>query len=124
MKSGRLTAIAATGILALVAVAAENVPFLQMSRIVLGLLLVFILPGFATVCVLLPASDISLGERVLASVGASLAITTCVAVLLAAMPVGLSRNSATVALGLGTAAISAWAWRRTYYEQLKHRDSA
>lgn len=124
MKSGRLKAIAVTGILAVLAVVAENVPFLRVSRIAFGLLQVFALPGYATVCALLPESEISLVERMLASLGASLAITTCVAVLLAAAPVGLSKNSATVALGIGTAAISAWAWKRTVSidgEAVRHR---
>lgn len=124
MKSGRLKTIAVTGILAVLAVAAEYVPLLHVSRIAFGLLLVFALPGYATVCALLPESEMSRGERLLASLGASLAITTCVAVLLAAAPVELSKNSATVALGIGTAAISAWAWGRTVSiddEAIRHR---
>lgn len=107
----------------MLAVVAENVPFLQFSRIMFGLLLVCALPGFATVCALLPASELSLGERILASVGASLAITVCVAVLLAVSPIGLSKNSAAVTLGLGTAAMSVWALRRTYHEKPNGQDS-
>ena len=58
------------------------------------------MPGFALVCAVLPDRQLSRGERLLASVGMSLAITVCAAVALAAAPVGLSRQSIAVALGV------------------------
>jgi uncharacterized membrane protein len=113
MRPARQTLLAGTAILAVTAIVAENVAFPQPARIVLGLLLVFALPGYAAVCAILPAREIPSGEQVLASAGASLAITTCVAVLLAATPAGLSRGSAAVTLGAVTAVAAACGWLRT-----------
>jgi uncharacterized membrane protein len=78
----------------------------------LGLLMVFVLPGYALACAALPQHQ-SPVERLLATVGLSLAITTCTAVLLAALPVGLSRESFAVVLGGLTIALSICAAFRT-----------
>jgi uncharacterized membrane protein len=78
----------------------------------LGLLMVFVLPGFALACAAVPRYQ-SPVERLLATVGLSLAITTCTAVLLAALPVGLSRESLAVVLGGLTIALSIGAAFRT-----------
>ena len=93
-----LRAISATAVCALMAMAIEYVTVPQAARIIPGVLMVFFLPGFATVRAVLPASDMSSGERLLASLGVSMVITVCASVLLGAT-VGLSQRSAAVALG-------------------------
>jgi uncharacterized membrane protein len=75
--------------------------------------MVFVLPGFAAVCAVLPRRELSLGECLLASLGISLAISVCMSVLLAATPIGLTRNSLAAVLGGGTVILSVYAWRRT-----------
>jgi uncharacterized membrane protein len=82
-------------------------------RIALGLLIVLVLPGFAVVCAVLPAPQLSSGEQLLASVGMSLAFATCAAVILAATPIGLSRESFAIGLGGSTVALSTYAAVRT-----------
>ena len=78
----------------------------QVVRIVLGVLIVFVLPGFALVSMVPPERQLSGGERLLASVGMSLAIATCATVLLGATPIGLTRSSLAVVLGVFTIALS------------------
>jgi uncharacterized membrane protein len=113
MRTWDLRAIAATCLFALVTVVTARVPVPQPVRVVLGVPLVFLLSGFAVVCTVLPGQRLSWGERLLASLGLSLAITTCVAVSLAASPIGLSRTSFAVALGGITAVLSLCAWFRS-----------
>ena len=113
MKPQRLTVIFGTGAVALLATIAEGIAAPQAVRIVLGIPLVLFLPGFAAVCAVLPGQELSWGERILASLGASIAITVCVAVLLAATPIGLSRGSAAAVLGIGTVALALYARVRT-----------
>lgn len=60
-------------------------------QIVLGLLMVFVVPGLSLVCAALPEGQ-SLVERLFAGAGISVAVATCAAVLLAATPMGLSRQ--------------------------------
>ena len=105
-------AIAAAGALAFLAILAGVCSIMQPTRIPLGILLVFVLPGFAIVGAVLPRAGISADEFALASVGASVATSTCVAVALAST-VGLSRGSAVVALGSVTIFASVIAWFRT-----------
>jgi uncharacterized membrane protein len=113
VRSWELRAIAATCLLALGTVAVAGITVPQPVRAVLGVPLVFLLSGFAVVCTVLPGQRLSWGERLLASLGLSLAMTTCVAVLLAATPIGLSSKSFAVALGGITAAMSVCAWFRS-----------
>lgn len=113
MRHKRRAAIIGTGIAALLAAVAEIIGAPQAARVVLGLPLVLLLPGFAAVCAVLPGRELSRGELVLASLGSSLAITTCISVLLAATPIGLSTRSAAAILGVGTAAVAGYAWRRS-----------
>jgi hypothetical protein len=63
----------------------------QAGQIVLGLLMVFVVPGTSLVCAALPEPR-SWVEGLLASVGISVCVATCLAVLLAATPVGFSRQ--------------------------------
>jgi uncharacterized membrane protein len=112
MKPDRLSALLGTCAIALLAVVAEVIHAPEAVRVVLGVPLALVLPGFAAVCAVLPGRDLSRGETALATLGASMGISICVATLLAATPVGLSTGSAAVVLGLGTAAASLYAWRR------------
>jgi uncharacterized membrane protein len=98
MTRGTLRAILVTAVCASMGTLIEYAALPQAVRIIPGLLMVFFLPGFATVCAVLPARDMSGGERLLASLGVSMVITVCVSVLLGAT-VGLSQRSAAVALG-------------------------
>jgi uncharacterized membrane protein len=112
MKLDRLSALVGTCAVAVLAVVAEVIRAPEAVRVVLGVPLVLVLPGFAAVCAVIPGRDLSRGESVLATLGASMAISICVATLLAATPIGLSTGSAAVVLGLGTAAASLYARRR------------
>jgi uncharacterized membrane protein len=81
-------------------------PLPQSVRIVSGLAIVFFLSGFALVAALSPERQLGPGERVVASVGISLAVTTCCATLLAAASVGLTRDAMYYALGGSTVVLS------------------
>lgn len=110
MRASRDAAVIA-GSLGFLAIVAENLDIPSPVRILLGVLLVFALPGFALVCAVVPG-ELADGERLLASLGASTAIAVCSAVVLGAT-VGLSARSAAALLGCVTIAASACAWRRT-----------
>ena len=98
MIPGTLRAITATAACAVLAGVIEYVAVPQAVRIIPGVLMVFFLPGFATVRAVLPARNMSGGELVLACVGVSVVITVCASVLLGAT-VGLSQRSTAAALG-------------------------
>jgi uncharacterized membrane protein len=86
------------------------IPFAdEVLRVTFGILTVFFLPGFATTYAVLPARQLSRTDRLLASLGISLAAAVCAAVLLAALPIGLTRDSLSIALGGGTIIASAYA---------------
>jgi len=89
-------------IIACLVVITANLEVPQSIRIVLGVLIAFILPGFVILSAV--GSDLQLSwiELVLASLGISISVATCVAVLLGATPVGLSRSSFTIVLGGST----------------------
>ncbi len=91
----------------------------QSIRIVPGVLIIFILPGFVILSAVRPDLQLSWIEMVLASLGISISLTTCVAVLLAATPVGLSRSSSAIALGGITMACSVYAFEREQRESDK-----
>jgi uncharacterized membrane protein len=92
-----------------------NVSVPQAARIALGVLIVFVLPGFAILCAVFPGQQLSTSERLLASVGTSLAMTTSASVLLGTTPMGLSQESLAVTLGATTIAGSVIAGIRTRY---------
>jgi len=96
-----------------VTMATADLPTPQAARIFLAVLIVFILPGFAVVCAVLPPWQFSSGERLLACLGISLVISTCTAVLLGATPIGLSRGSFAFGLGGITIALSVVALLRS-----------
>jgi len=78
----------------------------QAVRIGCGTLTVFVLPGFALASAARPAPALEPVERLLASVGLSLAMSTAMGALLAALPIGLTRSSFGVLLGVLTIALS------------------
>jgi hypothetical protein len=80
-------------------------------QVVLGLLMVFVVPGWALVWAAFPKLQ-SWVERVLASVGISIVVSTCAAVLLAATPVGFSRQPFGVVLGGIAVALSFGGYHR------------
>ena len=112
MTGRRDTAIVIAGSLGCLAIAAENLDVPGPLRVLLGVPLLFLLPGFSVVSAVIPGQELSGGERLVASLGASLAIAACSSVLLGAT-IGLSPRSAAVLLGCVTIAASACAWRRT-----------
>jgi uncharacterized membrane protein len=114
MSTGRQTALVATCFVASLTMATAIVEVPQALRIALGVPIVFLLPGFAIVCAVLPAERLSRSERLLASLGLSLAMTACTTVLLGALPIGLSKPTLAVVLGGSTVLISIYAWFRTH----------
>lgn len=94
--AGCATVATATGYAGYSAAVPVRVP--QAGQIVLGLLMVFVVPGLALVCAARPGLQSWL-EGLLASVGISVCVATCVAVLLAATPIGFSRQPLAELLG-------------------------
>lgn len=113
MIRGRPLLLSLSCLVSVLALESLNYDVPQGIRIPLGMVMVFILPGFAFVCAALPARQLSQWECLLASVGISIAVTVVAAVALAAAPVGLSRLSLTIALVGWTVALCiyslAWA---------------
>jgi uncharacterized membrane protein len=93
----RALVIATFVLAATVGSAASGTP--QIVGVVCGTLMVFVLPGFALASAARPARDLSPAEHLLASVGLSLATSTGAALLLAALPIGLTRISFAILLG-------------------------
>ena len=106
-------------------------------QVVLGLLMVFVVPGLSLGCAAFPERQ-PVVERLLASMGISVAAATCAAMLLAATPIGLSRQllgellgGVVIALSLGglyrsrLAAVAlelrAWLKKQSIIEQHKAR---
>lgn len=87
--AGCASVATATGYAGFSAVAPVRVP--HAGQIVLGLLMVFVVPGLSLVLAALPEPQ-SPVEGLLASVGISVSVATCFAVLLAATPIGFSRQ--------------------------------
>lgn len=112
-RPGRSEALAGSCLISAMTVVAANVDAPQALRIALGVMMVFAVPGFATVCAVLSRRALSLGECLLASLGISLGITVCISVLLAATPIGLTGRSLAAVLGGSTVILSIYAWRRT-----------
>lgn len=119
MKGQRLLLLFGTGLAAALTVVAASISVPQPLRIALGVLIVFVLPGFAILCAVFPGPQLSPGERLLASLGTSLAMTAYVSVLLGTTPMGLSQESLAVTLGGTTIAASVLAGVRT-----RHVDAA
>jgi uncharacterized membrane protein len=117
MSMKRQTALVGTCFVAFLTIATAIVAAPQVLRIVLGISIVFFLPGFAVVCAVLPSGRLSRGERLLASLGISLTITACAAVFLCTTPIGLSRGTLAVVLGVSTAMASIYAYFRTMRKQ-------
>lgn len=113
MRLSRSEALVGCCLIGAATVAAANIAVPQALRVALGVMMVFVVPGFAAVSAVLSGRELSLGERLLASLGISLAISVCMSVLLAATPIGLTRSSLAAVLGGGTVILSICALRRT-----------
>jgi len=113
MNHGRHAALAGTLAAASLTVISAFLDTGQVTRIGLGILMVFFLPGFAAVSAVLPARPLRGADCLLASLGISLAATVCTAVLVAALPIGLTRSSLSIALGAATIIASVYALLRT-----------
>ena len=107
-----MSLLAATLLASVITVLSGGFALPEALRIPLGVLMVLLLPGFALICVLLPDAQLSRSELWLASLGSSLAVSTCACVLLGATPVGLSRESLALVLGGGSMALSVLAGAR------------
>ena len=115
MKRQRLLLLSGAGLAGALIILGASVPIPPPVRIALGILIVFVLPGFAILCALFPGPQLSGGERLLASLGISLAMTIYVSVLLGTTPMGLSQGSLAVTLGATTIAASVLAGIRVRY---------
>lgn len=113
MNRRQFAPLAVTCLVAALTVATAYVDVPQFVRIVFGLVIVFVVPGFAAVCAMLPESQLAFEEHLIAILGISLAMATCAAMLLAAAPIGLSRESFAVALGGTTVLLSLYAGIRS-----------
>jgi Protein of unknown function (DUF1616) len=87
--AGCASVATATGYAGYAAAAPLRVP--QAVQVVLGLLMVFVVPGLSVVCAAF-SEPRSWVEGLLASVGISVIVATCATVLLAATPIGFSRQ--------------------------------
>jgi uncharacterized membrane protein len=67
-------------------------------RIALGVVMVFGLPGFAILASFGSALQLGWGEFLLACLGISIAIATCLALVLGATPIGLSSFTFSIVL--------------------------
>lgn len=99
MTPGRSTVLVSACIVTALEMGSALVETPQLARIVLGVLVIFFLPGFGLISAVVNDRQLSQVEVLLATLGSSLAISTCVAVLLGATPVGLSRRSFAISLG-------------------------
>jgi uncharacterized membrane protein len=115
----RVLLLLGTGVAGALTVVTATVSVPQVVRIPLGVLIVFVLPGFAILRAVFPGRQLSPGELLLASVGTSLAMTTYLSVLLGTTPMGLSQESLAVTLGATTIAASVFAGVRTRYDDLE-----
>jgi Protein of unknown function (DUF1616) len=107
--TGRRFGLVVAFLVGCVTVATASTALPPAIRIPLGVLIVFVLPGFAAVCALFPESELRSEQDLFAALGISLTMTTCVSVALSALPVGLSRESFAVAAGGATALVAVWA---------------
>ncbi|RIK39969.1 MAG: hypothetical protein DCC55_16480 [Chloroflexi bacterium] len=82
------------------------------AQVLLALLLVFILPGYAITMALLPRGEWGMVERLLLAIGASLATSILGGLVLHQTPWGLQASSWIVLLTATTLAASAVAWVR------------
>jgi len=125
MKSTRrLLLLLGACLVAALTMVTANIAVPAVVRIALGVLSVFLVPGFALVCAALPQRELSSSERLLASVGMSIAISICAAVLLGALPIGLSKISFAYVLGTCTLILSAVSGLRVLLDGHQQRNRA
>jgi uncharacterized membrane protein len=94
----------------------------EVFRIILGISMVFFIPGLAIMHAAFPSKELAPTERLLASLGISLGATVCTAVLLAALPVGLTRDSISITLAGSTIIVSSYAWFRMRFTATRKRN--
>src|SRR5664280_2434274 len=109
MKGRRHSLLLGSCVVGILTVGTSYIEVPQIVRVVLGLLIVFVVTGFALVSAIFPEPQFSMGEYLLASIGMSLAMATAAAVALGAAPIGLSRQSFAVVLGSCTLILSIFA---------------
>jgi uncharacterized membrane protein len=114
--------LAMSCIVSIITAAISDIAGFQIVRIVLGLLIVLLLPGFALVSAVVAERQFSASEYLLASVGASLAISTVAAVALGAAPIGLTRLSFSIVLGGCTLILSAIVVLRARFSDQRRKD--
>jgi uncharacterized membrane protein len=112
MNTKRRAVLAVVSFVASLTALAAFLPVPQSLRVILGVPMVFFLPGFATLPAVFPSGRLSRAEILVASLGISLAATVCLAVLLGSLPIGLTRGSFSVALSGTTLSTAACAWFR------------
>ena len=121
--SVRPTALIGACVVASLGVLSAIVGIPQGVRITVGLLMVFVLPGFVALSACSSTLKLSWPEVALATLGISVAMATCVAVLLGATRIGLSRTSFAIVLGGGTMMGSIYALAKARLESDKrHRN--
>ena len=118
MKRIHFVLLAVSCAVGVLAISTADIDMFPIARVTLGLLIVFIVPGFALVSATLPKLQFSPGEYVLSSLGASLAVSATAAVALGAAPVGLSKLSFSVALGCCTLLFSITAVVRAHVHKV------
>jgi uncharacterized membrane protein len=112
VRTVRPLSLAVASFFGLAAVVSAAVPTPEVILVAIGVPMAFFVPGLALVCVAVPDWRWS-EERLAASVGLSVAIATCVTVLLAATGIGLTRPSLAVSLGGITILLSMYGFTRS-----------
>jgi hypothetical protein len=84
----------------------------QILRVALGITIIFVLPGLVALSAAGQSLQLSWIEIALGSLAISVATSICVAMLLAATPIGLGRASFAIVLGGITMSGSIIAWAR------------
>ena len=121
MIEDRLSVVAGAAVGAALVTIAPDPLVPLVVRLPLAGLLLLMLPGLSVIEAVLPSSALTAGERVLASLGMSMAIAVCSVVVLGATPIGLSRTSLAVTLGGIGAATYAVTWLRPRCRHVSER---
>lgn len=88
------------------------VPSLSVIRLLVGVPLIMILPGYALVSIFDPQRELGVVERFAASIALSVFVTIAAGMALAASPVGISQTGALLAVGAFTLLANAIGMKR------------